>query len=331
MSQTLTHPETHVHAHIHAYHHARESGATYTHTHVHPVASDSHRHKHDHGDRHANAHVHAHHKSHKAHDHANDILSFDLRAQKSPLAHVHAGVKLGMAIATLLLCVSFDQLAVSLFVGGTMLLLLHFACGLAVHEIVHIMRIPLVFLVVSCVAIAVQITTTPHDNAMLQIAIGNFSVWVSQTSLTQAGLLFCKAYGSICCLYFISVSTPMQSLIATLKAVHCPAIMVELTYLIYRYLFVLLDMLRKMMLAAHARLGYATLRASWYSFMHIGGNLLVHSFKRSTACVDAMEARCYDGTLAFYTPKTQAQPTHIALAIAYVCSVLAVGIVTFIL
>lgn len=331
MSQTLTHPEMHTHAHIHAYHHARESGATYTHTHAHPAASDSHRHKHDHGDRHATAHVHAHHAPHKAHDHANDILSFDLRAQKSPLAPVHAGVKLGMAIAALLLCVSFDQLAVSLFVGGSMLLLLRFACKLPLHEIMQMMRIPLAFLVLSCVAIAVQISTSFYDNALLQITIGNLHVWISQTSLTQAGLLFCKAYGSVCCLYFISVSTPMQSLIATLKAIHCPAIMVELTYLIYRYLFVLLDMLRKMMLAAHARLGYATWRASWYSFMHIGGNLLVHSFKRSAACFDAMEARCYDGTLAFYTPKTQAQPTHIALAIVYVCSVLAVGAATLIL
>ena len=116
-----------------------------------------------------------------------------------------------------------------------------------------------------------------------------------------AALLACRAYGAVCCLYFLSLTIPMQEIIMMLGAMHLPPLIIELMYLIYRYIFLLLDIQHRMTIAASSRLGYASLRSSWFSFTHISGNLLAASFSRSNNCLDAMDARCYNGRLRFLT------------------------------
>ena len=68
-----------------------------------------------------------------------------------------------------------------------------------------------------------------------------------------------------------------------LGSLRLPPLVIELMYLIYRYIFLLLDIQHRMTVAASSRLGYASLRRAWFSFTHISGNLLAASFKRACA------------------------------------------------
>ena len=108
----------------------------------------------------------------------------------------------------------------------------------------------------------------------------------------------------------LSLTTPMQEILEVLRALRLPRLVIELMYLIYRYIFLLLDVQHRMTVAARSRLGYAGRRNAWYTFTHISGNLLAASFRRSGACFDAMEARCYDGTLRFLTRQAPVRWQH---------------------
>ena len=108
-----------------------------------------------------------------------------------------------------------------------------------------------------------------------------------------------RALGAVSCLYFLSLSTTMPEILSVLRRAHVPSVMTELAVLIYRYLFVLLSVYQSMKDAAASRLGYSGFARSIRTTGSVYGNLLATSFRRSGACFDAMESRCYDGEIRF--------------------------------
>ena len=77
--------------------------------------------------------------------------------------------------------------------------------------------------------------------------------------------------------------------------------------LIYRYIFLLLDISFCISLSQDSRLGNRDLKTSMRSFGAMVSVLLIRAMARSGALYDAMEARCYDGRLQVldeqYPPK----------------------------
>lgn len=148
-------------------------------------------------------------------------------------------------------------------------------------------------------------------------ALGGRYLCITAASCRRAGNLFCQALGAVSAMYFLSTTTPMPQLIEILRRWKLPELVIELMYLIYRYLFVLLSCQRRMTIAATVRLGYHGLGRSVTTAGKIGGNLLAASFRRSRACYDAMEARCYDGRLAFLNTVPPVRGKHLLAMAAY--------------
>lgn len=247
----------------------------------------------------------------------------DNLAQSSPLAQMDGRIKILFAVTMLVACIAFDTLYISLFVAISMVCFMIALCKLTTGQIFRLMKIPMAFIALSCITIWVQISTKSVANSLEMFGL---SFYVTTASTQQAVNLFFKAYGAITCLYFLNVSTTVQSMIYVCNQWHCPKILIELMYLIYRYLFVLLDMQQKMVIAAKSRMGYVNYRQTWYTFGRIGGNVLVQSFKRSSACFDAMESRLYDGDIRFYTEAVPVQKQHAIYAAIYVAITCLVGI-----
>ena len=260
--------------------------------------------------------VHAH-KGHsglkggRRHTHGGGMLSMDCYAQRSRLCTVSPFLKTAFAVLVLLVCVAADSAAVGLLVSAGMLWACIAFSGAPVRYVFSLMSIPVLFIVASCLAIVFEVVRTPLGFFDLPL----FGIYLSATpaGLRSAGLLFFRAYGAVTCLYFLSLTTPMQEILEVLRVLHLPKIVIELMYLIYRYIFLLLDVQHRMTVAARSRLGYANRKNAWYTFTHVSGNLLAGSFRRSAACFDAMEARCYDGTLRFLTRRAPFRWCHAAV------------------
>ena len=67
--------------------------------------------------------------------------------------------------------------------------------------------------------------------------------------------------------------------------------------LIYRYIFVLLEIASNLRTAQNSRLGNKDYRTSLKSFGALASALFIRAIKKSNALYDAMESRCYDGTI----------------------------------
>ena len=246
---------------------------------------------------------------HASHSHGGGMLAIDRYAQRSHLRTVSPFVKTIFALCMLILCIAADLTATGLLIAVLMLAACIGPGGAPARYVLSLMRVPVFFIVVSCLAVAFEIGRAPLGDWDFSL----FGIWLSVTpaGLHQAILLFFKAYGAVTCLYFLSLTTPMQDILEVLRAARLPHLVIELMYLIYRYIFLLLDVQHRMTLAAQSRLGYASWRNAWYTFTHISGNLLAASFRRSSTCFDAMEARCYDGALRFLTHHAPVRLRHV--------------------
>ena len=220
------------------------------------------------------------------------ILMLDTLAAHSGLRSVSPGIKMGFSVSALLLCVSAADAVVGFFVAASMVLLLRILGKAPMGKILSLLRMPLLFLGVSCLVILLEFG---------EKTAGHYGFYVTAFSLHQAVTLFFQAMGAVCCLYFLSATTPMPQIIEVLRRCHVSELVIELMYLIYRYLFLLLDVQRKLTVAASARLGYNGTKRSIQTAGRISGALLASSFRRSSQCFDAMESRGYDGKLTFLT------------------------------
>lgn len=258
------------------------------------------------------AHGHSH--------HSGGMLMLDTLAAHSGLRSVSPGLKTAFSVLVLLLCVGAADAVVGIAVAVSMAALMWLLGKVSPGQIFQLLRIPMLFLIVSCTVILLELGHGPFG--IWQLHVGNLWFCVTPESLHRAVTLFFQAMGAVTCLYFLSSTTPMPQLIEVLRRCHTPELVIELMYLIYRYLFVLLDVQQKLTIAASARLGYAGARRSVSTAGRVSGALLASSFRRSNLCFDAMESRGYDGRLAFLSHMPQLRWEHLLAASVYVLALL---------
>lgn len=232
------------------------------------------------------------------HDHGS-VISIDVYAQRSKINHWNVGLKLFFAVACLLICISTDCVPVILFVFVGMGAITVFLGKTKLHCYVSLLMLPVSFIMLSGLAILVE--GTPAPLGLLDIPFGSGYLCVTPEGQVRALHVMLKALGSVSCLYMLSLSTPIYHIIAVLRQCKVPAIVIELMYLIYRYLFILLETHVNMVNAASARLGYINFLTSIKTTLHGAGNLFFMSLRRSSDLFSAMESRCYDGQIVFLT------------------------------
>ena len=252
--------------------------------------------------------------------HSGGMLMLDTLAAHSGLHSVSPGLKTAFSVVVLLLCVGASDAVVGIFVALSMVLIMGLLGKTPMDHIAELLTIPLLFLLVSCLVILLEILREPVG--LWQLRFGSRWLCITESSLHRAVTLFFQAMGAVCCLYALSSSTPMPQIIEVLRRCHVPELVIELMYLIYRYVFVLLEVQRQLTVAATARLGYVGLRRSVSTAGRVSGTLLASSFRRSRVCFDAMESRGYDGKLAFLSHAPRLRPTHLLAAAAYVLALL---------
>lgn len=221
----------------------------------------------------------------------------DMLAQRSWILRWNTGLKVCGSVVLLLFCLVADSFAVAVAVAVCTTVINLVANRVALTKYISLLTLPITFMALSGFALLLDVS--PRPLGWLDIPFLGRYLSITRQGQAATALLLVKAFGGLCCLYMLSLSTPMYEITSFLRRVHVPAVLVELTVLIYRYIFVLLSSLHTMTAAAHARQGYRTYRNMWRSFGGIASNLLACSFARVSRNFDAMEARGYDGEMRF--------------------------------
>ncbi|MDR2530258.1 MAG: cobalt ECF transporter T component CbiQ [Oscillospiraceae bacterium] len=231
------------------------------------------------------------------HSHTDGRIPIDVMAQRSRLNTLNPTLKLAAALALIAVCIA----SANPYPG--LLLTLAMPC-IAIHgrtpklrDYVQTIALPSAFIIIGGLALLFEVCGEPAGALNLRV----FSIWlcVSPESQARTAVVVAKAFGASSCMITLGLTTPMPQLIGALRRLRCPDLIVDLMYLIYRYIFILLTLHTEMRDAARSRLGFRTYRTALRSTGDIYSNLLAASYRFASRNFDAMESRCYDSGIRF--------------------------------
>ena len=253
-------------------------------------------------------------------------LSIDIMAQTSRLKETDPKLKFWTLFALLIVCIASKSVFTGLFLVLLMMLLSVKVGGLDLHHYMSVLVVPIRFLLVGGLALLLEVSTEP-------VGIWNLPIlgsWLCLTEKAQisTSLTISRAFGAISCLCLLSTTTPMPDIIGVLRRAKCPDIVIDLMYLVYRYIFILISVHQDMYNAAKSRLGLHDYRTSMRTTAKIYSSLLVRSFNFAGKNFDAMESRCYDTGIAFLQQEYEITIAEKCVSAGLILGAIAISILT---
>lgn len=213
----------------------------------------------------------------------------------SKLRYTNAGEKVFFSLSSLCFCIISRSVLVALIVLFASSCLTIKKGGISLRYYRKLMEIPCAFLLVSTAAIIVNISSVPLD--AFALPVGSWYISGSWEGIYRGIQLILTALACVSCLYFLSLSTPVTDMVSVLESWHIPWLIIELMMLIYRFIFLLLEIASSISCSQRSRLGNRNLSTSIKSYGLLASSLFILSIRRASTVYDAMEARCYNGRI----------------------------------
>lgn len=223
------------------------------------------------------------------------MISIDKLAYISGLKNVNPMEKLIFAMATMILCICLNNKIDSIAILLLMSFITIFKGKISFRDYIKFMLLPLAFIVIGVLTIAINVVT--NEEVIFKFTIFSITIGCTYNSILIAASLFFKSLGSVSCLYFLTLSTPVFEMLSTLRKLRIPKLFVELMGLIYRFIFVLLNTANMIYISQSSRIGYSNFKTSFNSLGKLITTLFISSYKRSQDIYTAMESRCYEGEI----------------------------------
>jgi cobalt/nickel transport system permease protein len=205
-----------------------------------------------------------------------DTLAYASRLRSLPPEH-----KLLFAIA-LLLITYVARVPVQLLIAGWIGIWTVIYAEIPASIYLRLLSITAAFWLTSLPALVisgVELSHLPsaHADIWQGFAWGNYYFYLSEQGMQQAGELGARAVASTSCIYFAILTIPFTEILDVLRRIGCPALLIELMMMMYRFIFVLLQTAHQLWTAQQSRGGYRT----WRLWMKSSG-LLVGQLLRRT-------------------------------------------------
>ncbi len=249
----------------------------------------------------------------------------DDTAMASPLRHVPAWLKLTLCVAAIVIAVTSPLPYVPLFIAVVMIAAAFILAKVSLHLYASLLMIPVVF--AGTGALVILLITGGGTTLIDLITLGPLHLSITTESVQLAVLVLSRTFAGMCCLYFLALTTPMTSLFEILRRLHFPQEFVDLTMLIYRYIFVFIGEAISIHNAQVMRGGYGTMKNWISSFSMLASMLFIRTWDRGEAIFLSMDSRCYDGCMVLPEEESRATPA----AAAAVAVFLAISVVMLIL
>ena len=224
------------------------------------------------------------------------MINIDKYAYTSKLKDGDPMEKLAFALVTLCVCLWANSIIISLTVLLIMTWSTIYQGGIPGTFYFKLLLIPMGFLILGVLAIAIEITPQPLE-LLGSIYFYNIYIGVSKAGLFSATQLFFRALGAVSCLYYLSLNTPMIDVMSALRKLRCPKLLIEMMSLIYRFIFIFITTAETMLIAQSSRLGYSGILLGYRSLGTLISSIFIRSYQQADKIYTSLESRGYDGEL----------------------------------
>lgn len=160
---------------------------------------------------------------------------------------------------------------------------------------IKLLKIPVTFILISITMTLINIS---KDNSILiySFNIGSTYVGVSEQSISTCIHILGRAISCLTCVYFIMLTTPFNQLIFLFKKIHISDTVIELSMLIYRFIFIFMEEVSDIRQSQELRFGYINLKTSYKSFGLLVNLLYQRMMIRYDDMCISLDMKLYDGT-----------------------------------
>ncbi|MFB5266824.1 cobalt ECF transporter T component CbiQ [Paenibacillus enshidis] len=154
----------------------------------------------------------------------------------------------------------------------------------------------LLFYILSLPALLIEVASGPAQGMVL-LGWGTHVLLVTPEAAERAEELLLRVGVCLSCFLFLILTTPFTGLLKVMEKLRLPAVVIELTMIMYRFLFLLGDTAAGMMLARRLRGGGRGFRAAVADTAALAGRLFAKTMERYRGAVVGYTVRGYEGTI----------------------------------
>ncbi len=226
--------------------------------------------------------------------HSNLCAQIDRYAYMNGLAKISPTTKIFFALSMLLISVLSPLPAVPILIFLVVSVLIVLCAEIPSRFYLNLLLYPVLLVAVSCLFIALFFG---FGTPLVQIPFPWFTWTIYGNGVTMAYTTFFRVIGALSAQYFLVLTTSMTDIFITLRRIHIPKVLIEISLLIYRYIFVFIEVATKMTTAQKLRLGTSGWVKRIRSTSLLAGNLFIRSLEQGERTFTAMNARGYDGNI----------------------------------
>ncbi|WHY58951.1 cobalt ECF transporter T component CbiQ [Peribacillus simplex] len=229
------------------------------------------------------------------------MLLIDKYAYFNGLKDVHPLEKMVFALSLLLFSLTVRDMTVSLITFMVMSALIIFAAKIPLSYYFKLLLLPGFFILSGTITILFSFTSkyTSISNIWWSWKVGNWQIFISDDSVGTVIDLITVVLGSISCLYFLTLTTPITVILSVMRKLKVPSLLVDLIELTYRFIFIFLETALAIHQSQASRLGYGSLRKGIRSLGLLISSLFLGVLQRSGHLTMAMNARGYQENLSY--------------------------------
>jgi cobalamin biosynthesis protein CbiM/cobalt ECF transporter T component CbiQ len=183
-----------------------------------------------------------------------------------------------------------------------------------------VLAVPVSFALLTALGILVQINSSGGG-----FSLARFSLSIDWRGLPFAAGLLMRSIAAISCLAFIGWTTPLMELTPLFQRLGVPTVLIDLSLMIYRFLFVTATTLAEMTRAQSWRLGRGDLSSRMRALSMLASGLFVRCVQRARRLENGIESRGYTGKLWVLAPRHAASAGVMAGIIALQAALLIAG------
>ena len=226
--------------------------------------------------------------------HSELYAEIDRSAYTNALAKSSPTTKTFFALSALAISVSSPTFIVPIVVFTICTILILGLAKVKAHLYLDLFVYPTYMLTISCIFLALFFGS---GAPLIEIPLPWFTWSIFKSGISTSVNTFLRVEGALSCLFFLVLTTSITDLCVLLRRVHIPQVMVEMSLLIYRYIFVFLEVSEKMSLAQKLRLRRSGWLNSIRSLAMLIGSLFIRTLDQGERTLVAMTARGYDGDI----------------------------------
>ena len=151
---------------------------------------------------------------------------------------------------------------------------------------------PMTFVAIGAIPIALTFGGSPTDAL---VSLG--PVTVTPAGLYAAAVVALRSAAAMAAMTLLAATTPMVDLLAGLRRLRVPEVLIDIAGLVYRMLFTLMDSVLAVREAQAARLGFVDGRTARRSMGLMAGSVLGRAWQRSRRLEEGLRGRGYAGSL----------------------------------